>query len=340
MINIKHALLYLVFPLILSQVSCQLSPDFGKFAVNDKEDNTGGIVPLWGLGTETSEFSPRFSHETFEFKNSLWVVGGRIANIFLDDVWVSSDGISWSCVTDGLPIVEKFQKCLVMNNTIWAIASNELWSSSDGTNWNLVNSNLPFVADSSNRIRKNFSTVVFHGSLWVIAGYLDNDRFGADVWMNDAWYSSDGTNWHLANPWGVGTRRMGSAAVVFHDAIWLIGGDFDYGSFARFENKIACSRDGTNWHNFTPVNLTQRYLAEAVVHNNKLWILGGTSCGPVQAEDAMYSHDGTNWTIYDDNPPFVGLYQFRSVVFKNRIWIQSGTPLFTVTGTKKIWYKN
>jgi hypothetical protein len=68
---------------------------------------------------------------------------------------------------------------------------------------------------------------------------------------------------------------MGAAAVSFDDRIFLLGGLGYYGVF--YPN--ARSIDGINWYEATLVTPWSLYLHAVIIHNDRLWVLGGVGKG-------------------------------------------------------------
>src|SRR5258708_12752657 len=106
----------------------------------------------------------------------MWLIGGNQSTVFKNDVWNSSDGVSWTQVLSATPTgnVNQFSPredfgALVFNNSMWVIggwdggSKNDVWNSIDGITWNRV-SNGGFPA------RWGFATVVFNNLIWIFDG--------------------------------------------------------------------------------------------------------------------------------------------------------------------------
>ena len=163
----------------------------------------------------------RTHHTSVVFNNKMWVLGGEMG-YRLNDVWSSSDGITWKEEASTAAWSKRYQhSSVVFGGKMWVIGGddgsalkNDVWYSPNGVSWTEATSNAPWSK------RFAHTTVVHDGKIWVIGG------FDGTKTLNDVWYSIDGVNWtSVANiPW---TERMDSSSVVFQDRIWLLGGDDD-----------------------------------------------------------------------------------------------------------------
>jgi N-acetylneuraminic acid mutarotase len=122
------------------------------------------------------------------FNNKIWVIGGYDGTNRRNDVWNSSNGITWSKVSDAPFIGRAYHTSVVFNGKIWVMAGNnedylsDVWCSSDGVTWV---KNTP-VSESFSA-RNKHSSCVFNNKIWVINGYNS-----ANTYLNDIW--TTGTN--------------------------------------------------------------------------------------------------------------------------------------------------
>ena len=131
---------------------------------------------------------------TVEYNGKIWIFGGNdYSSPFTDDVWSSTDGVTWSFETNtpgwsprSLSKVVVFQEKLWLTGGIPAAdsGSSEVWSSSDGINWTLENSTPGWSP------RGAHTSLVYDGKIWVIGGCTTGvNRF------SDIWNSTDGVTW-------------------------------------------------------------------------------------------------------------------------------------------------
>jgi hypothetical protein len=138
---------------------------------------------------------------------------------------------------------------------------NDVWYSSDGVNWTSATINAPWSP------RLPHAVVVFNGAMWVLGGETKDDWA---AW--DAWCSTDGANWTLvsgATPW---FGYAGVRGCVAGGKMWVMGGSDSYTWSSTFD--MWSSRDGVNWQ-FAGYLPTPRESFGLVVHNGRMWILGG-----------------------------------------------------------------
>ncbi|MGK4277507.1 hypothetical protein, partial [Escherichia coli] len=80
------------------------------------------------------------------FNGQMWVLGGDTRAPYngtgpTNDVWSSSNGVTWACLTNAAPwSARSFFGAVAFNGQMWVMgglgmAGNDVWSSSDGVNW-------------------------------------------------------------------------------------------------------------------------------------------------------------------------------------------------------------
>ncbi len=151
---------------------------------NDVWSSTDGIN--WTQVTPNAGWAPRAQIQgQCVFDNKMWIMGGGTYNgirNYYNDVWNSSDGITWNMVTANAPWAKRqYNEIAVYDSAMWVIDGydgisgnrNDVWYSYDGINWhNLKGTPWPV---------RHASSVFNHDeSLWVVAGNLWND-----VWRLD-----------------------------------------------------------------------------------------------------------------------------------------------------------
>jgi hypothetical protein len=100
---------------------------------------------------------------------------------------------------------------------------------------------------------------------------------------NEVWAWADGEKWEQVTKkagWG---PRLAAGAVVFKDRLWILGGTEEYyfGDDKSLKNDVWSSADGKEWKRETAAApwSPRAYLA-AVVHDGKMWVLGGGNYVP------------------------------------------------------------
>jgi hypothetical protein len=175
----------------------------GKKAAGEIWYSEDGII--WKQATPMAEFGPRTQVSTVVFNDQVWLIGGTrdFGNYqYLQDVWHSNDGISWTLAAPQGPLMPYMRRNLVvLDDKIWAFGvvrdlpgkpgskRNEIWYSKNGKDWKLINSQNLFPP------RDYPNPVVFDNKLWIIGG---RNTSGYNV--NDVWYSTNGYDWKEATP--------------------------------------------------------------------------------------------------------------------------------------------
>ena len=189
----------------------------------------------WRCVSRNAPWGPRVLHHTLVYKGKIWVMGGQTLPQFVpaeerfyDDVWNTSDGVTWKKVVRREPAWSArgmIGGSVVFNDRMWILGGgtydtpdapkrhfyNDVWSSMDGVNWQCHTKSAPWAP------RQYHEVAVFDGKMWVLEGYSGANR-------NDVWYSSDGSNWHELpdTPW---KPRHAASLFVFDNALWVVAGN-------------------------------------------------------------------------------------------------------------------
>ena len=244
--------------------------------MSDVLSSTDGLN--WSQATAQAAFGPRWGQASVVFNagagDVLWVVGGTDGKTFLNDVWNSTDGVTWNLVTANAPFSGRVRHNLVVfRHKLWLIAGknptsflNDIWSSTDGKNWTQA---APPQALSP---RYSSTLTVYHDGLWLIGG---QDATGA---LSDVWFSPDGTNWSKKTTQPGFPARSSHSAEVYQDLLWVVAGH-DVGVTTDF-NDAWWSSDGSAWHQAAALSqYTPRWAQSSAVFNNQLWLISG-AVGP------------------------------------------------------------
>ncbi len=186
----------------------------------------------------------------------------------------------------------------------------------NGVNWTQVRKNSQVFAPWSGR--QEFGTVVFNNKVWVMGG-TDN---GTNVY-NDVWSTSDGANWTQETAHAAWQGRNALAAAVFNNKIWVMGGIKSFSNNYAQIGDVWSSPDGINWtqESASPPWGARAY-ANAVVFNNKMWLLAGYVGG--RKNDVWSTTDGVNWTQETASAAWPGRIRSTTTVFNNKMWIMGG----------------
>lgn len=139
--------------------------------------------------------------------------------------------------------------------------------------------------------------------------------------------------------------RDGAGALTLQGKMFLLGGwnPRDKVNFPKICNsEVWSSTDGLNW---TEINEQApwegRHTAGWVVHQNKLWVVGGDCNQGHYQNDVWSSPDGVAWTKVCDNVPWGNRALQLVYAFKGKIWVMGGqTTSGFVPGFAEAFYND
>src|SRR5205823_1368848 len=198
----------------------------------------------------------------------------------------------------------------------------DVWSSSDGKTWKLVTKTAPWKHSDLPM------TLVFKGRLWMMGGWF-NGRLAGHGASSEVWSSTDGAHWEQVTKQAGWSPRIAAGAVVFKGRMWILGGTENYyfSNEKSIKNDVWSSGDGKAWKQETAsAPWSPRAYHAAVVHDGKIWVLGGGNYVPkYQAlNDVWCSSDGVKWEQVTREAPWAPRIWFSSVVYRDRIWVLGG----------------
>ncbi|HPT45241.1 MAG TPA: Ig-like domain-containing protein, partial [Candidatus Rifleibacterium sp.] len=291
---------------------------------------------IWRLDqaqtTTTGTFSARKDHVMVSFNSKLWVIGGR-GDEFSNDVWSSTDGISWveekANGAAGMFAARAGHACAVFNNRIWLTGGysetdtdyllfDDVWSSGDGKTWVQETNSAEYYS------RAWHNMAVYDNKLWILAGETV-DQDGNHVLLDECWSSSNGITWQLrSNVVSFFPRKQAQSGVI-GGKLWVWGG---YGKNSSGQigplNDIWSTINGDTWvYEKSNAEFSARCGHGMTIFNNRAWISGGsTSHDEFSASffnDLWASNDGLNWVEVLGNTAGSGQQ------FSPRAWLQLST---------------
>jgi hypothetical protein len=301
----------------------------------------------WTLVKKTAAFSPRDGAGGVAYAGKMWILGGWSDNpaggpghVGYNDVWNSTDGLTWTRVrpnTPGDPKVWEGRHCggyLVFDDKMWIVGGDPLlkhyqgdvWSSTDGANWTQATANAPWGQ------RHLEVTTVHDGKLWVMGGQTFPQLVKGipEAFYNDVWNSTDGANWTLVTAHAAWSPRgMIQGSVEFNGRMWLLGGGtYDTPGHPKrlFYNEVWSSTDGLDWRKDTTAPWAPRQYQSAGVFDDKMWIMAGGNQDTAEynRNDVWYSPDGVNWTELPDTP-WPTRHAGTLIAYKNHLWMIAGS---------------
>ena len=248
------------------------------------------------------------------------------------DTGGKTTGPNWVKVTDGAAWQPRdSQGELVYRDKLWILGGwfnsyepcpRDVWSSSDGKSWRLVTKTAPWKHGDLPM------TVVFDDRMWFMGGWY-NGRLPGHSAGNEVWCSKDGVDWQQATPSAGWSPRLAAGVVAFKGKMWMLGGTENYyfGDDKSLKNDVWSSADGRKWDlAIENAPWSPRAYHQAVVHDDKIWIMGGGDYLPKHhaLNDVWCSEDGVNWTRVTRTAPWGPRLWFSAVVYRRHIWVLGG----------------
>lgn len=171
-------------------------------------------------------------------------MNGRYSMKYFNDVWRSTNGVSWEKVLNNDYGIRAEQACAVdpLTNTIYMQGGSHgilfdaeigtshpfeewhhLWSSTDGQNWT---PSLDTTFNESLLWRVDHQMIEFEGMIWFLPGKNNNNvhyHFTLDA--NYAiWLLDEHRKWQVDSEGEAFDARHSYTALVFQDKLWILGG--------------------------------------------------------------------------------------------------------------------
>jgi hypothetical protein len=295
---------------------------YGNPNATSSSNWNGTILPyVDSQATASAGWNARGNHASVVYNDAMWVLGGYYESSHKNDVWSSSDGITWTQATSAAGWSPRAQSiALNFGNKMWMIGGsitgtdfNDVWNSSDGITWAQA------TASSFTPARRGTAGVVFNNQMWIAGGV---SGFGPFPLYNDVWKSSDGVTWTQVTANAEWSPRYDPTLLVFDNKMWIIGG----ATGTTNPSDVWYSSDGATWTKATE-NAGFGSIDEhsSVVFDNKMWIFGGySSLYSGFSNNAWYSSDGVSWTQATASAGWSARSAHTSVVFNDKVWIMGG----------------
>jgi len=187
---------------------------------------------------------------------------------------------------------------------------------------------VPLTVLSSTELGPQFFQVIVQVPFSVLSGthllelsnILGNSQFS--VTINPL---ALGTAWHRATASAPWTERFKTASVSHAGKLWVFGGLAGTSSTPSYKNDIWSSVDGATWtQELSTAPWAARMEHASVVHNGKIWILGGRIGNTTSANDVWSSVDGVTWTQELATAPWAERYDHTAVVHNGKMWVIGG----------------
>ncbi len=167
--------------------------------------------------------SGRANYRAVVFQDKLWIMGGDGPLPYLNDVWSSPDGTTWTCVTQHAAWSPRGGFALaVYDNRMWLMGGfgnstelGDVWYTTDGATW--VN-----ASPKAWHPRMDVSAEGYNGALWAFGGwYTEGVGRGAhQVALGEYNCSTNGTDWKASSlPLSFSARPIG----LLDGKLWFAG---------------------------------------------------------------------------------------------------------------------
>ena len=191
---------------------------------------------------------------------------------------------------------------------------NDVWSSADGESWRRDKANTNNNENVGWTRRQLHQAVAHNGRLYVMGGADGNKR-------NDVWWSGDGANWQREAD-AAWTGREIHQAVSYKGRIYVLGGNVRENNANVRKNDVWSSADGETWSLVTgSANWPARDRHQAVVHNGRMYVLGGLAT--VIVNDVWSSANGSSWR-FEGNADWDARYFHQAVSHAGRLYVLGG----------------
>ena len=138
--------------------------------------------------------------------------------------------------------------------------------------------------------------------------------------------------------------RDGAGALAFKGRMWLLGGwnPSDKAHFPKICNsEVWSSADGLDWRLENPQAPWEgRHTAGYVVHDGKMWIVGGDGNQRHYQNDVWNSEDGIQWNLVCGDVPWRNRVLHYTLVHDGKIWVMGGQSLPQFAGEAEAFYND
>jgi len=138
--------------------------------------------------------------------------------------------------------------------------------------------------------------------------------------------------------------RDGAGALVFKARMWFLGG-WNPGDKKHFpkvcNSEVWSSTDGATWKlEILQAPWEGRHTAGYVVHQDRMWIVGGDPIQKHYQDNVWSSADGVNWECVCEKAPWGPRVLHYTVAFDKKIWVMGGQTLPQFAPAEEIFYSD
>jgi len=334
-------------------------PSDGQYGQNTYDGDL-----TWTKVSSSNGWVARYKNASTVFNDSLWIIGGygyqgRNKDSYLEDVWSSSDGVTWKMETMNAPWHGRTGHAVVVLNDKMVLIGgyavdeeadsthetnhymNDVWSSSDGVNWTKV-------CDAPFGERAYHAAIVVNNTIYVIGG-----RKNGTDYYDDIWKSTDIEHWTQVpltdeDKETLG-KRAGMAVASVDSKIYIQGGytsDYEIAQVNQTDWKkirVFDTDEGTIEKKNRPGSpYNNRALMQMSYYNDKFYLFSGVEVRREYNMDYdeaystwIYDNDNNTWVLDSAGSGFGPRYGYTSEIFDGKIWVLGG---WSYTGPKNdVW---
>ena len=150
--------------------------------------------------------------------------------------------------------------------------------------------------------------------------------------------------WRCVTEQAAFAARDGAGALVFQNKMWLLGG-WNPGDKVHFplicNSEVWSSADGASWTLENPQAPWEgRHTAGYVVHNDRMWIVGGDCNQGHYQNDVWSSADGIHWDLANDHVPWAPRVLHYTLAFDGRIWVMGGQTIPNFADADEVFHND
>ncbi len=166
--------------------------------------------------------------------------------------------------------------------------------------------------------RSGHRMAAFQDALYITGGLY---AFQKNFFFNDTWVSGDGASWsNVTTEQPYTPSRQLHSFLVFQEQLWIMGGQSN-----AYLNDVWRSADGVSWEMvLAAAPWSPRRGMAAVVHNNRLFMLGGEDSAREYNSDVWVSDDGVAWELLTSNPGWQPRWELAAVSLNNAMFVLGG----------------
>ncbi|WP_196890996.1 Kelch repeat-containing protein [Aureivirga marina] len=282
---------------------------------NNTDENQENKVFVFDTSLNTN-LPPRKGHEMISFQGKYWFMGGeepktsspRDGNEKYNDIWNSSDGITWNKVKENAEWSKRsYFNLFEFDNKLWIIAGespvfqdwlNDVWNSSDGITWEQVTESGPWQERLSPTVK------IHDNKMYLIGGHSTTN------WhlYQDIWESENGIQWNKVGEisddlLGNTNSRQGiyrHDILEFNNAYYLISGNVA-SSFISL-TRVLKSSNLIDWEVITE-DVPWKDNIQSIFANNRSFVYDNKICTVIynenedgkKVQNVYTSIDGVNW---------------------------------------------